>query len=104
MADGDIDLNSFPPELQASIRATHAALQKQWEHNKIDARTSYTITIPEQTLCLYGELPAKHAVRTLKSIGVKGTYRITKGNDHEGNRADGAGVAKDQANPRDQWR
>lgn len=45
---------------------------------KPDAPKLYEITIPAQTLTIFGKEHAEHTLRTLKGLKLTGTYRITK--------------------------
>lgn len=65
-------------EMQKTLEKTHAALQKMWEREKQEAKTVYEITIPAQTLTIVGKERAEHVLRTLKSVRLSGTYRVTK--------------------------
>lgn len=64
-------------EMQATLAKTEAALKRMWEREKREAQTVYEITIPAQTLTIFGE-HAEHTLRTLKGLKLTGTYRITK--------------------------
>ena len=65
-------------EMQATMERTHAALQEMWAREKQEAQTVYEITIPAQTLTIFGKEHAEHTLRTLKGLKLTGTYRITK--------------------------
>ncbi len=65
-------------EMQATLDRTHTALQQMWAREKKEARTVYEISIPAQTLTIFGKEHAEHALRELKSLKVSGTYRVTK--------------------------
>ena len=65
-------------ELEATLAKTQAALQEMWKREKQEAQTVYEITIPAQTLTIFGKEHAEHALQTLKSLKLSGTYRITK--------------------------
>lgn len=65
-------------EMQATLDRTHAALQQMWAREKQEAQTVYEISIPAQTLTIFGKEHAEHALRELKSLKVSGTYRVTK--------------------------
>ena len=62
-------------EMQETIERTHAALQQMWAREKQEAQTVYEISIPAQTLTIFGKEHAEHALRELKSL--KGTEYIT---------------------------
>lgn len=64
--------------MQATLDRTHAALQQMWAREKQEAQTVYEISIPAQTLTIFGKEHAEHALRELKSLKVSGTYRVTK--------------------------
>lgn len=65
-------------ELEATLAKTQAALQEMWKREKQEAQTVYEITIPAQTLTIFGKEHAEHVLQTLKSLKLSGTYRITK--------------------------
>ena len=65
-------------ELQATLAKTEAALKQMWERERQEARTVYEIMIPTQTLTIDGKEHAEHILRTLKSLKLTGTYRITR--------------------------
>ena len=65
-------------EVQAAMERTHAALQEMWAREKQEAQTVYEITIPAQTLTIIGKERAEHVLKTLKSVRLSGTYRITR--------------------------
>lgn len=65
-------------ELEATLAKTQAALQEMWKREKQEAQTVYEITIPAQTLTIFGKKHAEHTLQTLKSLKLSGTYRITK--------------------------
>lgn len=70
----------------AMNRAYQASLTKR-NRTAQDRRTAYIIEIPEQALSLYSRELAEITIKTLKNVGVKGTYRATKGGGDAGNRA-----------------
>ena len=70
----------------AMNRAYQASLAKS-HRSANDRRTAYIIDIPAQMLSLYSRELAEVTIKTLKNVGVKGTYRATKGGGNEGNRA-----------------
>lgn len=74
-------------ELQATLAKTEAALHEMWKREKLEAQTVYEITIPAQTLKVFGKEHFEQALRQLKELRVSGTYRITKGGADGGNRA-----------------
>ena len=65
-------------ELEATLAKTQAVLQEMWKREKQEAQTVYEITIPAQTLTIFGKEHAEHTLQTLKSLKLSGTYRITK--------------------------
>ena len=65
-------------EMKATLAKTEAALNRMWEREKREAQTVYEITIPAQTLTIFGKEHAEHVLRTLKGLKLTGTYRITK--------------------------
>ena len=64
--------------LQAALEKTESALKQMWECEKQEERTVYEITIPTQTLTIFGKDHAGHILRTLKDLKLTGTYRVTK--------------------------
>lgn len=64
--------------LQAAIAKTEAALKQRWAREEQEAQTVYEITIPTQTLTICGKDRAELVLRTLKSLKLAGTYRVTK--------------------------
>lgn len=74
-------------DLQATLEKTESALREMWAREKREEQTVYEISIPAQTLKLFGKGHFDHALRQLKELKVAGTYRITKGGADEGNRA-----------------
>lgn len=65
-------------DMQEAMKRTEAALKTKWEREKIEARTVYEISIPEQSIKVFGREHAEHVLRTLKGLKVSGTYRVTK--------------------------
>lgn len=74
-------------KLQATLAKTEAALREMWAREEQEARTVYEITIPAQTLRVFGREGFEHTLRQLKELRVTGTYRITEGGADGGNRA-----------------
>lgn len=64
--------------LQAAFEKTESALKQMWEREKQEERTVYEITIPTQTLTIFGKEHAEHVLRALKGLKLTGTYRVTK--------------------------
>lgn len=65
-------------DMQATMDGLHAALQKKWERDKRESQTVYEVSIPAQTLTIFGKEHAEHTLHVLKSLKVSGTYRVTK--------------------------
>ena len=63
--------------LQAAIENAHKACGEKWEREKADSETVYQIDIPAQHLTVRSGALARDMLRTLRGVGVKGTYRIT---------------------------
>lgn len=72
------DAPKLSKEMQATLAKTEAALKRMWEREKQEAQTVYEITIPAQTLTIFGKAHAEHTLRTLMGLKLTGTYRITK--------------------------
>lgn len=72
------DAPKLSKEIQATLAKTEAALKQMWEREKREAQTVYEITIPTQTLTIFGKEHAENILRTLKGLKLTGTYRITK--------------------------
>lgn len=72
------DASKMSDEMQATLAKTEAALKRMWAREDREAKTVYEITIPAQTLTIFGKEHAEHALRTLKGLKLTGTYRITK--------------------------
>lgn len=72
--------------LQESIRRAQEALQSKWEIEGIEEHKVFVVDIPKQTVVIGSREKAEYSIRTLKSIGVRGTYRITtRGRTNAGN-------------------
>lgn len=63
--------------LQAAIENAHKACAEKWEREKADSETVYQIDIPAQHLTVKSGAYARDVLRTLRGVGVGGTYRIT---------------------------
>lgn len=72
------DTSNLSDGMKATLAKTEAALKQMWEREKQEAQTVYEVMIPAQTLTIFGKEHAEHALRTLKSLKLTGTYRITK--------------------------
>ena len=88
--------------LQRSMERTNDALRKRWQSGQIAMSTTYAIDVPAQSLLILGEQQAQHALKTLKGLGVKGTYRVTKGGRNARDRGQTARVedAKERSHER----
>lgn len=76
---------NLSPEMQATLKRTEAALQAMWARERIESETVYAITVPQQTLTVYGKENFEQVLRGLKKLRVSGTYRvIRKGGADEG--------------------
>lgn len=64
--------------LEDAIAAAHNAIEKQWEKDRADSEIVYAIDIPAQSLTVHSGHLAQEVLRTLKGIGIGGTYRIAK--------------------------
>lgn len=86
LGDGDFErlMPNVSEELRQTMQRTYRALQRSWEQREQDAAKVYQIVIPAQTLTIYGETQAQHVLRTLRSVKVSGTYRVSKGGSNEG--------------------
>ena len=73
-------------KLKASMMRTYDALQQRWEKDREGLSNVYQIDIPAQSLRICGEIQARRALDTLKSLKLTGTYRVMKGGVSEGNR------------------
>lgn len=78
-----LDVND---NLKESMMRTFDALQDRWEKDRDASATAYQIDIPAQSLRICGEIQARHALDTLKSLKLTGTYRVMKGGARDGNR------------------
>lgn len=72
------DASELSEEMQATLAKTEAALKRMWAREEREAKTVYEITIPTQTLTVFGKEHAEHVLKTLKAIRVSGTYRVTR--------------------------
>ncbi|WP_165247513.1 hypothetical protein [Adlercreutzia sp. ZJ141] len=66
------------PDLTGSMQRAYAALQDKWKLDKACEETVYQIDVPAQTLTIYGEESVRFTIRTLKGLGITGTYRSSK--------------------------
>lgn len=66
------------PSLRSSLDRLHESICSKKDREEKDARTVYEIAIPAQTLTVFGREHADHAVQTLRSLKVTGTYRVTR--------------------------
>lgn len=77
------DLESMTPDLsddqRSVLRKTYEALQRQWEREGAKAERRFQVEIPEQTLEIIGEERAYDTLAHLKTLGVRGVYRVLRG-------------------------
>lgn len=80
----DVEELNVSDGIKQSMKRAYEALLVYWERNEPPEDAAYRIDIPAQTLTIHGNDRAQYALRTLKSIGVTGTYRtLRKGLDHD---------------------
>lgn len=72
-------------ELQESIRRAQEALQNKWETEGQEARETYCLDLPKQSVKIANKEKAKQAILTLKSFGIRGTYRVSLEGGSNGN-------------------
>lgn len=65
-------------DLKGAVDRLHSAMQKRWETEEWEASLAYEISIPAQTLTIYGKEHAEYVLRSLKGLRVSGTYSITR--------------------------
>lgn len=85
--EGDKTSGGATSRLQDAMNRAYQASLSKLSRSARDRQTAYIIDIPAQMLSLYSRELAEITIKTLKNVGVKGTYRATKGGGDEGNRA-----------------
>ena len=63
--------------LQAAIENAYKACTEMWEQESADAAAVYQIDIPAQHITVRSGAHAREVLRTLRGVGVGGTYRVT---------------------------
>ena len=62
--------------LRESMDRAREATTRKYERERDAAGKSFTISIPEQKVHIVSEQLARHSLALLRSIGVRGTYRV----------------------------
>lgn len=70
-------MNDAEKRLQAAIENAHKACVEMWEKESADAAAVYQIDIPAQQLTVRSTAHAHDVLRTLRGVGVRGTYSVT---------------------------
>lgn len=70
--------NMRSEELRASVARAYEASRVRAEREQAESRLIFHIDIPEQHLTIQSKQLSEYTIRTLKSIGVRGTWRQTR--------------------------
>lgn len=65
-------------ELQVAVKRAYEASRQRAEREKAESRLVFKIDIPEQHLTIQSKQLFEYTIRTLKNIGVRGTWRQTR--------------------------
>lgn len=70
--------NMRSEELRAAVARAYEASRARAEREQAESRLIFQIDIPEQHLTIQSKQLSEYTIRTLKSIGVRGTWRQTR--------------------------